>query len=104
MNSHWFNLHRFRRALVVALVTLASAVATAAGAQTTTGMIRGTVTSGGAPVANAQIQLRNVSTGAQRGTITREDGTYTLAGVAPATYEMSIRSEEHTSELQPPCN
>jgi hypothetical protein len=91
MNSHRSNLHRFRRALAVAFVTLASAVVTAAEAQTTTGTIRGTVSSGGAPVANAQIQLRNPSTGVQRGTTTREDGSYTLAGVSPATYEMTVR-------------
>ena len=56
--------------LLFTLLFLAGAVIASsndAQAQTTTGTIRGTVTSGGASVANAQIQLRNPPTGASRG-------------------------------------
>lgn len=59
--------------------------------QTTTGTIRGTITSGGQPVVGAQVQLRNPQTGVSRGVTTREDGGYVLAGVQPATYEVTVR-------------
>ena len=59
--------------------------------QTTTGTIRGTVTSGGAAAGNAQVQLRNPLTGASRGAIAKDDGSYVLPGVAPARYEMTVR-------------
>lgn len=86
-----FNWNRFTRAVALVFVALAALVATGASAQTTTGTIRGTVTSGGAVVGNVQIQLRNPASGIQRGTISRDDGTFILAGLAPATYEMTVR-------------
>ncbi len=91
MNTHKFNLNRFIRVVAFASLCLASLFGTSASAQTTTGTVRGTVTSGGAAVDNAQIQLRNPASGVQRGTTTRNDGSYTLAGLAPARYEMTIR-------------
>ena len=59
--------------------------------QTTTGMVRGTVTVEGAPAANAQVQLRNPQTGVSRGATVRDDGSYVVAGLVPATYEMTVR-------------
>ncbi len=91
MTSNKFNLHRFFRALTIAIAALAAVPVASAFAQTTTGTVRGTVTSGGRPVENAQVQLRNPASGVQRGAITREDGGYTLPGVTPATYEMTVR-------------
>ncbi len=91
MKMDTFNLHRFRQAFALAAFGVFAMFAGDAAAQTTTGTIRGTVTSGGAPVADAQIQLRNPASGIQRGTTTRSDGSYTLAGLAPAAYEMTIR-------------
>src|SRR5688572_7270279 len=91
MKTDMFNLHRFIRAAALVLIGAISLLSGAAAAQTTTGTIRGTVTSGGAAVASAQIQLRNPATGISRGTTTREDGSYTLAGLAPAAYEMTVR-------------
>jgi outer membrane receptor protein involved in Fe transport len=74
--------------LALALVGMGVSVA----AQTTTGTIRGTITGeGGTPVSNAQVSVRNPSTGVQRGTLSRDDGSYTLAGLAPAAYEMTVR-------------
>ncbi|HEY0243812.1 MAG TPA: carboxypeptidase regulatory-like domain-containing protein [Gemmatimonadaceae bacterium] len=75
--------------LLVAGVVVASSVDIQA--QTTTGTIRGTITSGGAPAIGAQVQLRNPQTGVSRGTITREDGSYVLPGIQPAAYEMTVR-------------
>jgi hypothetical protein len=91
MKTNKFNFHRFIGAWAFALFALMVSSPGTGSAQTVTGTVRGTVTASGAPVANAQIQLRNPSSGVQRGTITRDDGTYTLAGIAPATYEMTIR-------------
>jgi hypothetical protein len=53
--------------------------------------VKGTVTSAGAVVSGAQIQVRNPATGVSRGTTTRDDGTYVLPGLAPATYVMTVR-------------
>ncbi len=91
MTSNKFNLHRFFRALTIAIAALAAMPVASAFAQTTTGTVRGTVTSSGRPVENAQVQLRNPASGVQRGAITREDGGYILPGVVPATYEMTVR-------------
>ena len=91
MNTYRFKLHRFFRAVAYSFIGLVALTAASASAQTTTGTVRGTVTSGGAVVGNAQIQLRNPESGVQRGTTTRDDGSYTLAGLPPARYEMTIR-------------
>jgi len=48
---------------VLGLVVLAAG---SLSAQTSTGTVQGTVTSGGAPVADAQILARNVESGIQR--------------------------------------
>ena len=89
MSTIRFNMQRFIMVLAIAVVGFLST--TPAFAQTTSGTIRGIVTSGGRPVADAQVQLRNPATGVQRGTTTREDGSYVLPGVSPATYEMTVR-------------
>src|SRR5688572_6589508 len=61
-------------------------------AQTTTGTLRGNVKDqNGGPVTEADIQARNTETGAVRSTTTRSDGSYILSGLAPATYDLSIR-------------
>ena len=80
----------FARALSlgIALVAMTAGVASA---QTTTGTLRGTITSSGAPIADAQVAVRNPETGVQRGTLSNADGSYTLAGLAPAAYDMTVR-------------
>lgn len=61
-------------------------------AQTTTGTLRGYVRDqNGTAVADAEIQARNTDNGIQRATATRGDGSYILSGLAPATYEVSVR-------------
>src|SRR5918992_778833 len=88
MNRHVV-LTPFARAASAALALLVGA--SVAVAQTTTGTLRGTITSGGAPIADAQIAVRNPSTGVQRGALSNADGSYTLAGLAPAAYDMTVR-------------
>src|SRR5882762_7006053 len=61
-------------------------------AQTTTGTIRGYVKDqNGTPIAGADIQARNTATGVLRAATSRGDGSYILAGLVPATYELSVR-------------
>ena len=61
-------------------------------AQTTTGTVRGVVRDqNGGPLTEAVIEARDTVTGVQRSTSTRSDGSYVLAGLAPATYEVSVR-------------
>src|SRR5688500_2050691 len=71
---------------VFALAASVALCAHAVSAQTssTTGAIRGRVTSSeGQPVAGAQITARNTTTGVQRGTLTDADGRYVIPLLAP---------------------
>lgn len=91
MTTNRFTLQRILSTIGFTFLGGFMLIASSATAQTTTGTVRGTVTSGGAAIGDVQIQLRNPSTGVQRGTATRDDGSYTLAGLAPATYQMTVR-------------
>ena len=67
-------------------------VALPAAAQNTTATLRGTVrATGGAPIDGVEIKATNAASGYERAAITRADGTYTLPGLAPATYNVVIR-------------
>lgn len=81
-----------RLAPLVAGLTFVFGGAGPAGAQTTTGTIRGTITGvSNAPLADVQISARNRETGVVRTTTSRSDGSYVLAGLAPAPYDMTVR-------------
>src|SRR3954469_3003080 len=90
MDNSYFARHLRRVAgFLFALMTLAGGTVMA---QTTTGVIRGTVTgSNGEPVASAQIVARNVSSGATRNAISNETGAYALVGLTPGTYDVNVR-------------
>jgi len=76
-------------AMAIALVCMASGSLIA---QTTTGTIRGTVTGeGGAPIGSAQIIARNVNSGAARTAQSNDAGAYTLVGLVPGTYDVTVR-------------
>ena len=76
-------------ALMFALVCITSGNLLA---QTSTGTVRGTVTStGGTPVEAAQIIARNIESGVQRSTASRDAGFYTLPGLIPGTYDFTVR-------------
>src|SRR3989440_1702290 len=80
--------HRFLFGVVAVLLILAPTL----NAQTTTGTVRGYVKDQtGAAIADAEVQARNPATGLQRVTTSRTDGSYILPGLAPATYELSVR-------------
>jgi hypothetical protein len=89
MRTSRYSITRYLRTLLV--VVGAVAWSSTLMAQTTTGTVKGTVTSGGASIGSAQIQVRNAATGVQRGATTRDDGTYVLPGLPPATYQLTIR-------------
>ena len=89
MKSSRFTFTRFVQSLLV--IATVCFYTTSVYAQTTTGTVKGTVTSGGALVGSAQIQVRNPATGVSRGTTTHDDGSYVLPGLPPATYQLSVR-------------
>jgi hypothetical protein len=61
-------------------------------AQTSTGSIRGTVRdSAGAPLTNAEVVVQNTSTGVQRNAATNSRGFYSLSGLTPTSYQMTVR-------------
>jgi carboxypeptidase family protein len=89
--SNKYGFNQFCRAIAF-LVALISFAGTSVLAQNTTGTIRGTVTGqGGAPIASAQIAARNTSTGVTRNTQSNDAGGYTLVGLVPATYDVTVR-------------
>ena len=82
------SLHRHWASGALLLLMGSGAIA---GAQNSTGTIRGTITSNGAPVGDVQVAVRNVVTGIQRGTTSNANGFYVLPGLVPATYDMTVR-------------
>ena len=91
MSTH--RILRFLLALLAfALTATAGPSAEVLAAQTSTGTIRGTVTgTDGRPVAQAEVLARHLGTGVQRSTTSRVDGTYVLPGLAPASYDVTVR-------------
>src|SRR5687768_4851385 len=90
MATNTSTLHYLSRAFGMTLI-LVSVVAGNLLAQTSTGTVQGTVTSGGVPVASAQIIARNVQSGVQRTALSRDEGTYVLPGLIPGTYDVTVR-------------
>lgn len=85
-------LSRKRIATIVAGALAAGAMlAGPAHAQLSTSTVRGTIAVGTAPVkAGATVVARNVDTGVTTRTVTREDGSYVLAGLAPGNYSIEV--------------
>lgn len=80
------------RAYLAAATMLAGGmvvVSAPAAAQVTTGSLRGQVTTAdGAPAAGANVTVRNTGTNQTYRTTSRADGSYTLTGLRPGTYEI----------------
>jgi Carboxypeptidase regulatory-like domain len=73
---------------VLAMVALLSVCALA---QRETGSISGTITDpSGAVIPGAEVTVKNTGTGAMRTTTTGATGGYTLAGLPPASYVLSV--------------
>jgi len=91
MKTSTIYFHRYWR-MVLGLLGAVFFVNAGLGAQTSTGTIRGTVSgSGGAPISSAQIVARNTNSGVQRVAQSNDAGFYTLAGLVPGTYEVTVR-------------
>jgi len=91
MNTSSINLHRFSRGVATAIALLCI-VSGNLFAQNSTGTIRGTVSgAGGAPIGSAQISAQNVSSGVQRNAQSNDAGAYTLVGIVPGTYLVTVR-------------
>ncbi|MFN2601307.1 MAG: carboxypeptidase regulatory-like domain-containing protein [Gemmatimonadaceae bacterium] len=90
MNTNRLKLQRFSLT-VLAILALALVGSSSLFAQNSTGTIRGKIESGGAALGQTQILARNTYSGVQRGTQSDDNGFYTLAGLVPGTYEVSVR-------------
>src|SRR2546426_1177965 len=113
---------RIHLACLFALCFLALGYAHRAGAQVLYGSVTGTVTDQtGAAVPKAHVVVTNRATGVARGADADDTGHYVIIDVSPGNYDLTVkvsgfkpltqtgltirtRSEEHTSELQSPCN
>lgn len=74
------------------LLLVATLLALPVSAQTSTGTLRGYVRSaGGALIADAQVAARNTATNQQRGATTSAAGAYSLGGLRPGAYELTVR-------------
>src|ERR1700755_3599584 len=83
----------------IALVACLSAAA--AGAQTTTARLTGTVTDpSGAAVSNAQVSIRNLGTGQERVVTTNGDGLYVAVSLPPGTYDVLITAAGFSNNEQ----
>ena len=95
-------IHRLRAVLLAAGWLVAGGAGLLA--QNTVNL-QGRVTgAGGAPLAAAQITVANRETGQQRGAVTSPQGTYTIVGLPPGAYHVSLRllgygSQERDIEL-----
>jgi hypothetical protein len=91
MNRSKINLDRFCRGVAVTL-GLVCVVSGNLPGQNSTGTVRGTITgASGAPLGSTQIVARNTNSGVQRGTQSDDAGFYTLAGLVPGTYNVTVR-------------
>ena len=85
-------------------LTMAAALCFAArlDAQVTTGTFRGRITNTeGEPVVNAQVTVRNPSTGVERGTLTDASGRYLLPLIPPGAYTLRVHSIGFAAEERP---
>jgi hypothetical protein len=91
MKGNTFKFARLSRALLL-LAALIGVAGNNLVAQTTTGSIRGFVRdAAGNPLPDAQVVARDPSLGTTRGIAANESGFYALAGLRPATYEVTVR-------------
>jgi hypothetical protein len=94
---HWY------RGLLVTLLSVAALIAPGAMAQQATANVTGVVKDqSGSAIANAQVELTNVSTGVMRKTATNTDGIYNFPSVVPGIYGMQASATGFNTVSQPP--
>jgi hypothetical protein len=86
-------LASMKKAFVFLTVALLFAFHISTSAQTETGQITGTITDAtGAVVTGAKVTVRSVNTGLTRDTTTNSSGLYTISGLKPDLYEVTVES------------
>ncbi len=76
----------------LAVLSLMVLAAGSLSAQNSTGTVRGTITgSDGRPLTGVEILAKNAESGVQRNVISRDLGIYTLVGLVPGTYDLTVR-------------
>ena len=89
-----------RNHLFIGAAVAALTIPAAAYAQETTSVIRGSVTSGGAPVANAQIVVTDVASGTKATTTTDASGNFSAPGLrAGGPYEVEVTSSAGNTKV-----
>jgi len=92
---------RIDRYLKACLAFAVLALPASLAAQNSTGTIRGIVTGAdGKGIAGVEVIAKNPANGVTRSTQTRLDGAYTLPGLVPATYDMTVRRIGSTPETR----
>src|SRR5688500_17216383 len=102
---------------VILTLAIGAFIAAPAAAQSITGTILGNGTDGdGLALPGATVTATNTETGATRTVVTDSEGSYLIGALQIGLYRVDVsmsgfrsfqqeqRSEEHTSELQSPCN
>src|SRR3569833_1158139 len=93
----------WQSALLVVLLSIAGLITPTAIAQQATANVTGVVKDqSGAAIANAQVELTNVSTGVTRKTATNTDGVYNFPSVVPVRYSMQVSDSGFSAVSQPP--
>jgi hypothetical protein len=82
-----------RLSTLALLAALALALPSTALAQTTTSSLTGTVTTGTGPVPGATVTAVATETGFRQVATTGADGRYTLGGLAPGVYDVTVSAE-----------
>ena len=97
VNRYWY------LGLLAMLLSVAGLVPLVASAQQATANVNGVVKDpNGAAIANAQIELTNVSTGVVRKTSTTTEGIYNFPSVVPGVYSMQTSAPGFATVSQPP--
>lgn len=84
--------------LLLLLAALAALPATVARAQTTTSSIRGVVVDTSGPLADATIEAVGARSGFRHTATTRPDGSFTLAGLDPGVYTLTVSSGAYSPQ------
>ncbi|MFN2324825.1 MAG: TonB-dependent receptor domain-containing protein [Gemmatimonadales bacterium] len=88
--------HGIHRLLVLGVALLVTLTAGPVAAQTSTGSIRGYITAvDGTPIPLAEVRARNLATGVERSASSNARGFYSMAGLVPGQYALSVRHIGH---------
>lgn len=89
-----------RNKLLIGAAAAALVIPAAAHAQETTSLIRGSVTSNGAPVAGATVTATHVPSGTTSTTVTGADGSFSLPGLrVGGPYTVEVTSDQGTKQV-----